>query len=200
MGDKSTRFGAAAGVGATAMAAIATLGVVGSADAASTATWERLAHCESGGQWSVNTGNGYYGGLQFSPGTWKEFGGYRYARRADLATKAEQIAIAERVLDVQGWGAWPACSRKLGLRADDALGTPDILLPTPPIPTPPIPTPVPTRLPTPIWTPGAVFTAGPEWTPGAVFTSQPGPPPSAPPAPSNARPRDGGAAQGRSRR
>jgi hypothetical protein len=69
--------------------------------------------CESGGNWSINTGNGYYGGLQFSQQTWAGFGGTAYAARADLATKAEQIAVAERVLAVQGAGAWPTCGRNL---------------------------------------------------------------------------------------
>ena len=76
-------------------------------------TWERLAQCESGGNWHINTGNGYYGGLQFSLSSWRAVGGSGYPHRA---TKAEQIRRAERLLDRQGWGAWPACSRKLGLR------------------------------------------------------------------------------------
>lgn len=76
-------------------------------------TWERLAECESGGRWHINTGNGYYGGLQFSLSSWRAVGGSGYPHRA---TKAEQIRRAERLLDLQGWGAWPACSLKLGLR------------------------------------------------------------------------------------
>jgi hypothetical protein len=91
-----------------------------SADAATTRTWDRLANCESGGNWHINTGNGYYGGLQFSDSTWDAFGGERFASRADLASKAEQIIIAERVLSSQGWGAWPSCSSKLGLTSADA--------------------------------------------------------------------------------
>lgn len=78
--------------------------------------WDRLAACESGGNWSINTGNGYYGGLQFSASTWLGYGGGAYASRADLATREQQIAIAEKVLDGQGWGAWPTCSRIVGLR------------------------------------------------------------------------------------
>lgn len=78
--------------------------------------WDQLAACESGGNWSINTGNGYSGGLQFHPATWAGFGGKQYASQAYLASRSEQIAIAERVLDAQGWGAWPACSAKLGLR------------------------------------------------------------------------------------
>ncbi|WP_308010447.1 transglycosylase family protein [Blastococcus sp. LR1] len=75
--------------------------------------WDAVALCESGGNWSINTGNGYYGGLQFSPTTWTSFGGGAYAPRADLATKEQQIAIAEKVLAVQGRGAWPTCGRAL---------------------------------------------------------------------------------------
>jgi hypothetical protein len=95
--------------------------------AATTSTWDRLAICESSGNWSTNTGNGYYGGLQFGGPTWRAYGGTEYARRADLATRAEQIAIAEKVLEGQGWGAWPACSRRLGLRVADAAGVPDVV-------------------------------------------------------------------------
>ena len=69
--------------------------------------------CESGGNWSINTGNGYYGGLQFSSSTWLAFGGGAYAPRADLAAKPQQIAIAEHVLAAQGPGAWPVCGRSL---------------------------------------------------------------------------------------
>jgi nucleoid-associated protein YgaU len=77
--------------------------------------WDRIAECESGGDWHINTGNHYYGGLQFWQETWKQFGGLDYAPRADLATQAEQIAVAEAVLRVQGWGAWPVCARRIGL-------------------------------------------------------------------------------------
>jgi hypothetical protein len=96
------------------------------AEAASEDTWDQLAQCESSGDWSINTGNGYYGGLQFSQSTWEGFGGTDYASRADLASRAQQIATAERVLDVQGWGAWPACSAELGLGSAEAGGTPDV--------------------------------------------------------------------------
>jgi resuscitation-promoting factor RpfB len=84
--------------------------------------WDRLAQCESGGNWHINTGNGYYGGLQFSSGTWLAYGGGKFASRADLASRDEQIAIAEKVLKNQGWGAWPACSARLGLSSADAHG------------------------------------------------------------------------------
>lgn len=95
-----------------------TAGLVGAAapaNAASTDTWEQLAQCEASGDWSANTGNGFYGGLQFTKSTWEAYGGAEYAPRADLASKSEQIAVAERTLAGQGWGAWPACSSELGL-------------------------------------------------------------------------------------
>ncbi len=94
------------------------------AQAASDETWNRLASCESGGNWAINTGNGYYGGLQFAQGTWEGYGGLAYASRADLATREQQIVIAERTLAGQGWGAWPACSAMLGLTSADAYGSP----------------------------------------------------------------------------
>ena len=75
--------------------------------------WDRLAQCESGGNWGINTGNGYSGGLQFAQGTWRANGG---SGSAHNASRAEQIRVAERVKASQGWGAWPACSSKLGLR------------------------------------------------------------------------------------
>jgi len=75
--------------------------------------WDRLDECESGGNSSINTGNGYYGGLQFLASTWRAYGGSGMPHQASRET---QIAIAERVLDDVGWGAWPACSRRLGFR------------------------------------------------------------------------------------
>jgi murein DD-endopeptidase MepM/ murein hydrolase activator NlpD len=96
----------------------------GAAQAADVDTWNKVAACESSGDWHVNNGNGYYGGLQFTGSTWEAYGGKRYAQRADLATKDQQIAVAEKVLAGQGPGAWPACSSRAGLtRGDD---TPDI--------------------------------------------------------------------------
>jgi len=77
--------------------------------------WDSIAQCESGGNWSINTGNGYYGGVQFAPGTWLNMGGGVYAQTANLASREQQIEIAEKVLAVSGWGAWPGCSAKLGL-------------------------------------------------------------------------------------
>jgi hypothetical protein len=83
------------------------------APAPSAHDWDAVAQCESGGNWSINTGNGYYGGLQFSASTWQAFGGTQYAARADLATREQQIAVAEKVLAAQGKGAWPTCGRNL---------------------------------------------------------------------------------------
>ncbi|BBX72302.1 resuscitation-promoting factor [Mycobacterium shinjukuense] len=80
------------------------------------AIWDAIAGCEAGGNWSTNTGNGYYGGVQFDQGTWEANGGLRYAPRADLATREEQIAVAEVTRQRQGWGAWPACSGRAGAR------------------------------------------------------------------------------------
>lgn len=79
------------------------------------ATWDALARCESTGNWNINNGNGYYGGIQFDQGTWERQGGTKYAPRADLATREEQIAIAEITRARQGWGAWPACTSRLGI-------------------------------------------------------------------------------------
>lgn len=78
--------------------------------------WGCIAECESGGRWNVNTGNGFYGGLQFWQPTWEGFGGLKYAPRADLATREEQIAVAREVVAVQGWEAWPVCSKRYGLK------------------------------------------------------------------------------------
>ena len=81
-----------------------------------TGVWARLAACESTSNWRANTGNGYYGGLQFDLQTWRAYGGAAYASRADLATPAQQVAVAERLRAARGFQPWPACSRILGLR------------------------------------------------------------------------------------
>ncbi|MBB3115754.1 resuscitation-promoting factor [Corynebacterium bovis] len=78
--------------------------------------WDSIAQCESGGNWAINTGNGFNGGLQFTPSTWAAFGGTAYAPQAYMATREQQIAVAEKVQAAQGWGAWPACTSKLGIR------------------------------------------------------------------------------------
>jgi nucleoid-associated protein YgaU len=104
-------------VGAAAATALAFgFGIAGTTPAgAATTVWDKLAQCESGGNWKINTGNGYYGGVQFSARTWKAYGGASYASRANLATRVEQIAIARRVLAGQGPRAWPVCGRRAGL-------------------------------------------------------------------------------------
>jgi hypothetical protein len=89
------------------------IGVLAAPASAAPHDWSGVAQCESGGNWSINTGNGYYGGLQFSSSTWLGHGGGQYAPRADLAAPAEQIAVAERVLSTQGAGAWPTCGKRL---------------------------------------------------------------------------------------
>lgn len=76
--------------------------------------WDRIAQCESGGNWNTDTGNGYSGGLQFSPSTWRAYGGGAYASSAAGASREQQIAVASKVQQEQGWGAWPVCSAKAG--------------------------------------------------------------------------------------
>ncbi|MCF3120772.1 MULTISPECIES: transglycosylase family protein [Streptomyces] len=105
--SKATRV--ATLVGVTGAAVAAPLMAAGSANAATASEWDAVAQCESGGNWSINTGNGYQGGLQFSPSTWAAYGGTKYAPTADKASKAQQIEIAEKVLAGQGKGAWPSC-------------------------------------------------------------------------------------------
>jgi nucleoid-associated protein YgaU len=99
-------------IGVVAGAAALGLGA-GTASAAPDATWDAVAQCESTNNWSINTGNGYYGGLQFSQSTWEAYGGTQYAARADLASREQQIAVAEKTLAGQGWGAW-ACAHAGG--------------------------------------------------------------------------------------
>ena len=96
---------------AGAAGTVALLGPASPAAAQSSVNWDAIAQCESGGNWQINTGNGYYGGLQFSRSTWRAYGGGRYAGTADNASRAEQIRIAEKVLDGQGIGAWPVCGK-----------------------------------------------------------------------------------------
>ena len=87
--------------------------LAGQAQAATDAEWDTVASCEASGNWSINTGNGYHGGLQFAPSTWLGYGGGQYASAAYLATREQQIAIGEKVLAGQGKGAWPVCGRVL---------------------------------------------------------------------------------------
>ncbi|MFF4035719.1 transglycosylase family protein [Streptomyces sviceus] len=109
--SKTTRAAALAGV--TGVAIAAPLMAAGNASAATASEWDAVAQCESGGNWSINTGNGYYGGLQFSASTWAAYGGTQYASQANLASKSQQIAVAEKVLASQGKGAWPVCGKGL---------------------------------------------------------------------------------------
>lgn len=111
----------------------------GTANAAPDSDWDRLAQCEAGGNWAINTGNGYQGGLQFSPSTWTAHGGGQFAATANQATREQQIIVAERVLASQGWGAWPSCSSRLGLTS----GPTDRTIPAPePEPAPVVEEPV----------------------------------------------------------
>ncbi|WP_432025465.1 transglycosylase family protein [Streptomyces sp. 1222.5] len=109
--SKAVRAVALAGV--TGAAVAAPLMAAGNASAATASQWDAVAQCESGGNWSINTGNGYYGGLQFSASTWAAYGGTAYAPQANQAGKAQQIAVAEKVLAAQGKGAWPVCGTGL---------------------------------------------------------------------------------------
>ncbi|MDK1475967.1 transglycosylase family protein [Streptomyces sp. 549] len=95
------------------------------ASAAETATWDRVAECESGGMWSANANNGYYGGLQLTLSTWKKFGGTAYAERPDLASRSQQIAVAEQILTTEGPDAWPGCAVTSGLH-EDPTAVPDV--------------------------------------------------------------------------
>ncbi|MET9910198.1 transglycosylase family protein [Streptomyces sp. NPDC006476] len=113
--SKATRAAALAGV--TGVAIAAPLMAAGNASAATASEWDAVAQCESGGNWSINTGNGYYGGLQFSASTWAAYGGTAYAPQANQASKAQQIAVAEKVLASQGKGAWPVCGKGLSSAA-----------------------------------------------------------------------------------
>ncbi|MFD9092962.1 transglycosylase family protein [Streptomyces collinus] len=99
--------------GVTGAVVAAPLMAAGNASAATASEWDKVAQCESGGNWSINTGNGYYGGLQFSASTWAAYGGTAYAAQANQAGKAQQIAVAEKVLAAQGKGAWPVCGTGL---------------------------------------------------------------------------------------
>ncbi len=131
------------------------LTLAGQASAASDAEWDQVARCESGGTWAINTGNGYQGGLQFTPGTWIASGGGQYAPAAQLATKEQQIAVAERVLAHQGRGAWPVCGGPLSGAtprnvpsgapppADAPLDNPELNGVAPPPPDAPPPAPIP---------------------------------------------------------
>ncbi len=113
---QTVSFAAKALAGTAAAAALSGL-VAPQASAAPDSDWDRLAQCESGGNWQIDTGNGFQGGLQFTTSTWQAYGGGEYAPTANQATREQQIAVAERTLAAQGWGAWPACSASLGLNS-----------------------------------------------------------------------------------
>ncbi|WP_151525404.1 transglycosylase family protein [Serinicoccus kebangsaanensis] len=102
-------------------ASLATVGLTAQGAAADENVWDRVADCESSGNWSINTGNGFYGGLQFWHPTWTGFGGQEFAGYAHKATKVEQITVAQRVLRAQGPGAWPVCSVRAGLTMSNGL-------------------------------------------------------------------------------
>lgn len=116
--SKAVRYATLAGITGAAVAA-PLIGAT-SASAATTSEWDAVAQCESGGDWSINTGNGYYGGLQFSASTWSAYGGSAFASSADQASKSQQIQIAEKVLAGQGKGAWPSCGVGLSNASNDA--------------------------------------------------------------------------------
>jgi nucleoid-associated protein YgaU len=126
---KKSTFSTAARRGVT-VAAVSMAGLALSATAANAAvpaasgsTWDALAQCESGGNWAINTGNGFSGGLQFTPQTWAGFGG---TGSPENASRAQQIAVAEKVQATQGRGAWPACAAKLGLSGGGGAAAPQI--------------------------------------------------------------------------
>ena len=145
------------------------LALAGQASAATDGEWDQVARCESGGNWAINTGNGYQGGLQFAAGTWRGHGGAEFAPAAHLATKEEQILVAERVLASQGRGAWPVCGRGLSKATPRNLPAP----PPPPLDNPDLGAPQPFRWP---WDP-------PPPPPGDMLPPPPQAPEVAPPPP-----------------
>jgi LysM repeat protein len=112
--------GGSVGVGAMAVG----LGLLAAPASAAEHDWSGVAHCEASGNWTTNSGNGYYGGLQFSQSTWAGYGGTAYAPRADQATPGQQVAVAEQVLARQGVGAWPVCGKHLHGGSTAAAGAP----------------------------------------------------------------------------
>lgn len=116
-----------------------TLGIAAQAQAATDAEWDQVASCESSGNWAINTGNGYQGGLQFSPGTWSGHGGGQFAPAANMATREQQITIAEKVLATQGRGAWPVCGRGLSGPTPRSVTSAPVKAPAEPSQAPAIP-------------------------------------------------------------
>ncbi|HTM84515.1 MAG TPA: transglycosylase family protein [Mycobacterium sp.] len=154
------------------------LALAGHAGAATDDEWDRVAKCESGNNWGINTGNGYHGGLQFAPSTWSSHGGGKYAPAANLASREQQIAVAEHVLASQGRGAWPTCGRGLSgasprevpaAPADAPIDNPDVNGQTVAMDNPIAPPPAPE--PAPWWAPPAPEEAAPvapaAWLPPA---------------------------------
>lgn len=170
------------------------IALAGHAAAAPDSEWDRVAACESGGNWGINTGNGYQGGLQFSRGTWAAHGGGEYATSANQATRDQQIAVAERVLATQGKGAWPVCGRGLSgatprnVLASAPAPAPDAPPPAfdAPMPPPPADPPPPPPAPEPPPPPPA--------EPAAEDAPPPPPPAPEPPAPEPAPPAEPAAA------
>jgi resuscitation-promoting factor RpfA len=163
--------------------------LAGHASAATDAQWDAVAGCEAGGNWAINTGNGYHGGLQFSQGTWAAHGGGEFAASANQATREQQIAVAERVLATQGRGAWPVCGRGLGAATPRNVVV-DTSAPAPDAPPPPAdapPPPPPDAPPPPADAPPPP--APPPAEPAAVDAPPPPPPADpAPPAPPQVEP------------
>src|SRR5277367_5907068 len=154
------------------------IALAGHAAAAPDSQWDRVAACESGGNWGINTGNGYHGGLQFSQGTWAAHGGGEFASSANQATRDQQIAVAERVLATQGRGAWPVCGRGLSAASPrNVLADAPAPDPAPPAEPaafePPVPPPPPAPEPP----------APPPPAEPAAVDAPPPPPEPAPPAP-----------------
>ena len=112
-------------------AAAVGIGVLAAPASAAEHDWSGVAQCESGGNWQINTGNGYYGGLQFSSPTWLGHGGGEFAARADLASPEQQITVAERVLQTQGAGAWPTCGKQLRSGTTAVVPAPRVSAPAP---------------------------------------------------------------------
>ncbi|MHA6758478.1 transglycosylase family protein [Streptacidiphilus sp. PAMC 29251] len=126
---RKNRLRAALAVGVVAAVPVVGLVSATGASAADSSTWDKVASCESTNNWSANTGNGFYGGLQFTPSTWAAFGGTAYAASADQASQGQQIAVAENVLAAQGPGAWPVCGPEAGLTAGGTPATVDTTTP-----------------------------------------------------------------------
>jgi hypothetical protein len=149
------------------------IALAGQAAAATDGEWDQVARCESGGNWGINTGNGYHGGVQFSASTWASHGGGQYAPSAELATRDQQIAVAERVLATQGRGAWPVCGGPLSAPSPRD-----------------VPPPVPAGMDAPVDAPGINGAPAPDAPPPPAPPPASAPAPDAPPPPADAPPPD----------